>query len=116
MVAAAHVLRTSARRDPGLAAELPADEFPWIRWLPSDSPSDEQTQCVADLMADLAAGADTGTLLPFGQTVAAWRSTAEVWADRGLAQRLAGPFGGTGDEIGRAEPESVGRPEPEPVG
>lgn len=102
MVAAAHVLRTLASRDPALAAELLADEFPWIRWLPSD----DRTRCVADLLADLAAGADTGTLLPFGQTVAAWRSTAEVWADRELARRLTGPFDGTGDEIGRPEPES----------
>ncbi len=102
MAAAAHVLRTLAARDPNLAAELLADEFPWMRWLPAD----ERTQCVADLLADLAAGADAGTLLPFGQTVAAWRSTAEVWADRGLADRLAGPFDGTGEEVGRPEPES----------
>jgi hypothetical protein len=101
MVAAAHVLRTLARRNPDLAAELLADEFTWMRWLPTD----ERTLCMADLLADLTAGADTGTLLPFAQTVAAWRSTAEVWADSDLASRLSGPFDGTGDEIPRPNPD-----------
>lgn len=102
MVAAAHVLRTLARRDPDLAAELLTEEFPWMRWLPVE----ERTQCVADLLADLSAGADTGTLLPFAQTTMAWRATAEVWADADLARRLSGPFDGTGEDIPRPEPES----------
>lgn len=48
--------------------------FPWMRWLPED----ERALCVAEMLADLSSATDTGTLLPFARTVAAWRSTAEV--------------------------------------
>ncbi|HEX4703029.1 MAG TPA: hypothetical protein VH352_12925 [Pseudonocardiaceae bacterium] len=107
MVATANVLRALSQRDPDRAAELLTDEFPWLRWMLPD----ERTQCMADLLADLTAGAETGTLLLFGQTVAAWRSTAEVWADPDLAARLSGPFDGTGEAITRPEPESERRNE-----
>jgi len=95
--AASQMLRTLARRDPDLAADLLAEQFSWIRWLPAD----ERVQCVADLVADMSAGAQTGYLMPFARTIEAWRSTAEVWADPALAAGLAGPFAGDGDVIER---------------
>ncbi|KAA2252918.1 hypothetical protein F0L68_34065 [Solihabitans fulvus] len=104
LTAAAHLLRTLARRDPELAAELLAEEFAWMRWLPES----ERTLCVADLLADLSAGAETGYLLPFANTVAAWRSTAEVWSDPDLARALSSPITVEGDGV------EITRPLPEP--
>jgi len=97
MAAAAHVLRMLARRDPDLAAELFEEEFAWMHWLPEA----ERHHCVADLLVNLDAGADTGSLVPFALAVAAWRSTAEVWSDPNLAQRLRGPLDGDGPVIQR---------------
>jgi choline dehydrogenase-like flavoprotein len=103
MAAAAHVLRTLARRDPDLAAELLEEEFAWMHWLPEA----QRHHCVADLLANLDAGADTGSLVPFALAVAAWRSTAEVWSDPNLARRLHGPLDGDGPAIERPHDRSA---------
>jgi hypothetical protein len=95
MALATRVLRHLARTDPEQASDLVAEELPWLRWLPAK----ERGACVAELLGDLAAGAETGTLEPFGRTLAAWRSTAEVWADPELARRLLTPQAGDGPEI-----------------
>ncbi|GAA2006394.1 hypothetical protein [Catenulispora subtropica] len=76
------------RRHPELAEELLADELPWLHWLPED----ERPQCVRQLLADLAAGADTGLMVPFIRTLRGWRNTAEIWSDPELTARLSGPF------------------------
>ena len=103
MAAAAHVLRMLARRDPDLAAELLEEEFAWMYWLPEA----QRHHCVADLLANLDAGADTGSLVPFALAVAAWRSTAEVWSDPNLARRLRGPLDGDGPVIERPHDRSA---------
>ena len=97
MVFASRVLRHLARTEPAQAADLMAEELPWLRWLPES----QRANCVAELLGDLAAGADTGSLEPFGRTLAAWRSTAEVWADPELAKRLLTDHPGDGPEISR---------------
>ena len=94
---AARALATLARRDAGLAEEVLAEELPWLHWLPET----ERLACVKELLADLVAGADTGLLLPFGRSLASWRSTAEAWSDPQLARRLQGPFSGDGDDVAR---------------
>ncbi len=103
MTVAAHLLRTLARRDLSLVEELVAEELAWLHWLPAT----ERRQCVDDLLGHLAAGAETGTLLPFAQALAQWRSTAEVWSDHDLARRLRGPFPGDGAGIERPDVSSA---------
>jgi PHD/YefM family antitoxin component YafN of YafNO toxin-antitoxin module len=100
---AARSLAILARRQVELAEELLADEFPWLHWLPEA----ERVKCVQELLADLVAGADTGLLLPFSRNLASWRSTAEIWSDPELAERLQGPFPGDGPELNRP---AEGRP------
>lgn len=97
MALATRILRHLARTDPARAAELVGEELPWLRWLPDE----DRAACVGELLADLAAGADTGSLEPFGRSLAAWRATAEVWADPELARRLLAERAGDGAEINR---------------
>ncbi|GAA3377939.1 hypothetical protein GCM10020367_55580 [Streptomyces sannanensis] len=94
---AARALAVLARRDRDLAQELLAQELPWMHWLPAE----ERAECVRELLADLAAGAETGLLLPFARNLASWRTTAEVWSDPQLAHELQGPFPGDGPELNR---------------
>jgi hypothetical protein len=94
---AARALAVINRRYPDLAAEVMAEELPWLRWLPNE----EQPECVAELLGHLTAGADTGLLLPFSRALTSWRSTAEVWSDPNLARRLQGPFEGDGADVER---------------
>jgi len=79
------------------AVEVLAEELPWLQWLPEQ----ERSECVAELLRYLAAGADTGPSLPLSQALTSWRSTAEVWNDPALTRRLQGPFDGDGPYIER---------------
>jgi hypothetical protein len=94
---AARALAVINRRHPDLAAEVLAEELPWLQWLPAQ----ERPECVAELLKHLTAGADTGLLLPFSRALSSWRSTAEVWSDPALARRLQGPFDGDGPDVAR---------------
>lgn len=80
-----------------LISSLLRKELPWIRWLPDS----EQTECIEELMAELVASADTGIFEPFARAVRGWKSTAEVWSDRELADRLKGSFAGEGAGISK---------------
>ncbi len=91
---AARLVADVARNHPELLAPLLTEELPWIHWLPES----DRARCAEDLLSELVAGADTGILEPFARTLAAWRSTAEVWSDPELARRLHGPFTGDGKE------------------
>jgi hypothetical protein len=97
---AARLVADVARNHPELLAPLFTEELPWIRWLPES----DRARCAEDLLRDLVAGADTGSLEPFARTLSAWRSTAEIWSDPELAHRLRGPFAGDGKEILRTHP------------
>lgn len=94
---AARALAIVARRNRVLAEEVLAEELPWLTWLPET----ERRDCVNELLDHLLAGADTGELLPFGRTLASWRSTAVVWSDPQLARELQGPFPGDGTDVPR---------------
>ncbi|MEV6983084.1 hypothetical protein AB0M95_17730 [Sphaerisporangium sp. NPDC051017] len=100
---AARALAILARRNSVLAEEVLGEELPWTVWLPES----ERHVCVRELLAHLVAGADTGELLPFSRALTAWRSTAVVWSDPGLARRLQGPFPGDGPEVERPLGEST---------
>jgi hypothetical protein len=97
MTFAAHLLGDVVRDQTELVTGLLAKELPWLRWLPDG----EQSECVNELLGELAAGAETGVLEPFARALSAWRSTAEVWSDPELARRLQGPFHGNGEKIRR---------------
>jgi hypothetical protein len=79
------------------------DRFRWMHWLPKA----QRHQCVADVLANLDAGADTGSLVPFALAVTSWRSTAEVWSGPNLARRLHGPLDGDGPVIERPHDRSA---------
>jgi hypothetical protein len=95
MGVATRMLVHLVNEDPERAARLVSDEMPWLIWLPED----ERARCVHELVANLAAGADTGTLEPFARAVGEWRDTAEVWADPELADRFRTGFPGNGPEL-----------------
>jgi hypothetical protein len=100
---AARSLAILARRHRNLAEEALAEELPWLAWLPVD----ERPACVAELLSDLLAGADTGLLLPFVRNLASWRSTAEAWSDPHLAHDLQGPFAGDGPALDRPSQDAA---------
>lgn len=100
MSIAARLVADVVRNHPELLAPLLTEELPWIRWLPES----DRARCAEDLLGELVAGADTGVLEPFARTLAAWRSTAEVWSDPELARRLHGPFAGDGEQLPRPHP------------
>lgn len=97
MSLAARLLGDVVRDQAAMVIGLLRHELPWMHWLPES----EQEQCSEELIAELAAGADTGVLEPFARTLDSWRSTAEVWSDPQLARRLQGPFAGDGEDLPR---------------
>jgi hypothetical protein len=91
------VFRSLVKIDPEHVASALAEEMPWLDWLPPH----ERLDCVNELLSNLGAGADTGTLEPFSRAVSEWRHTAEVWADPELAKRLSSRFAGDGPVLDR---------------
>jgi hypothetical protein len=89
------MLRSMAKDDPEKVGGFLAEQLPWVRWLPKG----ELADCLAEILSQLAAGAETGTFEPFSRAVTQWAHTAEVWADPELAKRLTSPFAGDGPEI-----------------
>jgi hypothetical protein len=79
--------RTLARlagERPDLAGDALMDTLPWMAWLPGE----DQVACLGDLLRDLRAGAETGVLLPFTISLAAWESTAIAWVSPEIARAL----------------------------
>ena len=94
---ASAMVRDLAKNDAALAARLLAEQLPWLAWMPRG----EQEDCLADILTNLAAGAETGTFEPFARSLAEWAHTAEVWADPELAKRLSSGLPGEGETIPR---------------
>lgn len=99
MAVATRALLALVKRDLGLTEEILTEQLPWLHWLPPD----EREDCVKDLLAHLLAGADTDSLLPFAHALAAWRSTAEVWSDPELVERLRSDLPGDGLTLDRPQ-------------
>lgn len=62
--------------------------YHWMRFLPAPSVD----RCVTDLLDMIAACAEIGNFSAYRAEVAAWRSTAEVYSDPELFERLSGPL------------------------
>jgi hypothetical protein len=75
------------RRDPAvmnLAAEVLPTVFPWVRHLPDDA----KREFTAEWLETLSAAAAMGNNAAVEGVVAAWRSTAEIYADPELFEIL----------------------------
>ena len=94
---AGRLLTKIIERDPSMIDELLNGEFPWMRWLPDA----EKALALSDIIGELVAGAETGSLEPFDRAVNEWRDTAVIWSDPHLAERLGRSFIGDGDVIER---------------
>jgi hypothetical protein len=102
---AAKSLAVIARTNRPLAEEVFAEELRWLVWLPAEA----RSECVAELLDHLLAGADTGLLLPFAHALREWKSTAEAYSDPELARRLRGPFTTeAAEDVNRPGGECVG--------
>jgi Family of unknown function (DUF6247) len=92
------------RRDPAVLAmavhALPA-VFPWVRYLPDN----EKQDFAAEWLEALSAAAAMGNNAAVATTVAAWRHTAEIYADPELYAILTKPHDGT--DYGPALPPEV---------
>jgi hypothetical protein len=91
------IFRSLFKDDCDQMVSLMTHEMPWLAWLPEH----ERRDCVNELLANLAAGAETGALEPFSRSVLEWQHTAEVWADPELAKRLSSQFDGDGPVLER---------------
>jgi hypothetical protein len=92
------------RRDPmvmKLAVQVVPAIFPWVRHLPDD----EKQAFVAEWLDTLRAAADMDNNAAVEGVVAAWRSTAEVYADPELYALLAREHDGT--DYGQVTPPEV---------
>jgi hypothetical protein len=82
------------RQDPmvmKLAVQVVPAIFPWVRHLPDD----EKQEFVAEWLDTLRAAADMDNNAAVEGVVAAWRSTAEIYADPELYATLAREHDGT---------------------
>ncbi|MBL1078381.1 hypothetical protein JK358_28645 [Nocardia sp. 2] len=57
-------------------------------------PADAQAEFVRDFASAFQAWAELGEWSVLSQTIIEWRSTAAIFADTGLADRLSGPLDG----------------------
>ena len=92
------------RRDPmvmKLAVQVVPAIFPWVRHLPDD----EKQEFVAEWLDTLRAAADMDNNAAVDGIVAAWRSTAEVYADPELNAILTSEHDGT--DYGPVPPPQV---------
>lgn len=81
------------KHDEGARALLLAlpDVFPWVRFL---STSDVR-EFLVELIETVRASADLGNVAALAPVVAAWRNTAEIYADPELHRILTAPLDGT---------------------
>lgn len=82
------------RRDPmvlTMAVQVLPAVFPWVRYLDGD----EKKEFAAEWLDALAAAAAMGNNAAVDGVVAAWRSTAEIYADPELFAILTRPHDGT---------------------
>lgn len=71
------------------------EAFPWVRFLPEDA----VREFLVEFMETARAASDLGTMSPLAPVVAAWKSTAEIYADPELSAKLREP---AEEDLGRA--------------
>jgi hypothetical protein len=81
------------KNDDGARALLLAlpDVFPWVRFLPTE----EVRRFLVELVETVTASSELGNVAALAPVVAAWRDTAEIYADPELYQALTVPLEGT---------------------
>lgn len=81
------------KNDDGARALLLAlpDVFPWVRFLPVE----DVQRFLVELVETVAASSELGNMAALAPVVAAWRDTAEIYADPELYQALSAPLEGT---------------------
>jgi hypothetical protein len=81
------------KNDEGARALLLAlpDVFPWVRFLPTG----DIRRFLVELVETVRASSELGNVAALGPVVAAWRDTAEIYADPELYQALTNPLEGT---------------------
>lgn len=75
------------------------EAFPWVRFLPEDA----VREFLIEFMETAHAASDLGTMAPLASVIAAWKSTAEIYADPDLAATLKAPVD---DDLGPVEQPS----------
>ena len=78
---------TTAR---ALLLALP-DVFPWVRFLSTE----HVRQFLVELVETITASAELGNVAALAPVVAAWRDTAEIYADPELHKALTAPLDGS---------------------
>ncbi|MER5312712.1 hypothetical protein ABT034_33620 [Streptomyces sp. NPDC002773] len=76
------------------------EAFPWVRFLPQKAVQ----EFLVEFMETARAASDLGTVGPIVPLIAAWKSTAEVYADQELYSKLTSPEAG---DFGEVEPPEV---------
>jgi hypothetical protein len=81
------------KNDEGARALLLAlpDVFPWVRFLPTE----DVRQFLVELVETVTASAELSNVAALAPVVAAWRNTAEIYADPELHKALSAPLDGT---------------------
>ena len=81
------------KNDEGARALLLAlpDVFPWVRFLPTE----DVRQFLVELVETVTASAELSNVAALAPVVAAWRNTAEIYADPELHKALSDPLDGT---------------------
>lgn len=81
------------KNDDGARALLLAlpDVFPWVRFLPTA----QVRQFLVELVETVRASAELDNMAALAPVVAAWRDTAEIYADPQLFAELTAPLDGT---------------------
>lgn len=81
----------------GMLTKVFPEAFPWVRFLPEDA----VREFLIEFMETARAASDLGTVGPVAPVIAAWKSTAEIYADPELRAKLAEPLE---DDLGPVEP------------
>lgn len=80
------------------------EAFPWVRFLPHDAVQ----EFLVEFMDTARASSELGTVGPLLPLIAAWKSTAEVYADPELVKRLREPAGDDFGDVERPGDDSTG--------
>jgi hypothetical protein len=69
------------------------DVFPWVRFLATE----DVRRFLVELVETIAASSELGNVAALAPVMAAWRDTAEIYADPELYRALTAPLEGTDD-------------------
>lgn len=82
----------------GMLTRVFPEAFPWVRFLPDKA----VREFLIEFMDTARAASDLGTMSPLAPVIAAWKSTAEIYADPELSKQL---LASTDDDLGSVECE-----------